>query len=379
MQIRMIDKSGEWNGALRNLGGTLYHSWEWGEARSTQGWRAWRILASESDSPRAAVQVLERRLPILGLSILYAPRGIAARIDDYESVIAVGKWLKDFVRQRRGILLRADPFILNTDERQKALYREGGFIDLPHEWSRWNMPRSNMNVDISGTEEQILSNMRRRYREYISRAARSGLVIKAGCEGDQLRDFYSLLLKTSERQHFAVRDFKYYLEVRERFLRSGMGELFLGYDAAGGKAVAGILCAYFSRTCYYLYGGFDWDSRQAHPNEPLHWQAIRWAKDRGCTEYDLMGSGTRNPPQEGNAGFGIYTFKKGFGAELRYLIGYFDLPGNALLYKLFRFAEENMRGRLFDGAVKARAFFLRGPAPAKKRLGAGKTSGPDAS
>jgi lipid II:glycine glycyltransferase (peptidoglycan interpeptide bridge formation enzyme) len=378
MQIRIIGESREWNSALRSLGGTLYQSWEWGELRSTQGWRAWRILASDPDSPRAAVQVLERRLPILGLSILYAPRGIVTRLDDHESVMSVGTWLKNFVRQRRAILLRADPFILDTYQQQRNSHLDAGFINLPHEWSRWNMSRANMNVDISGTEEQILSNMKRSHRYNIHRASRGGLVIRAGCEIDQLREFYSLLLKTSQRQHFAVRSFKYFLEVREKILRPGMGELFLGYNVPLGKAVAGIICAYFSRTCYYLYGGFDWESRQAQANEPLHWQAIKWARDQGCTEYDLAGSGTQNPPQEGNAGFSIYNFKKGFGAELRYLVGYFDLPGNAILYKSFRFAEDHMRGRIFDAAVKARAIFLRAPASAKKSLEA-RNVGPGAS
>jgi peptidoglycan pentaglycine glycine transferase (the first glycine) len=367
MQIRLIENSTEWNNALLDLSATLYHSWEWGELRATEGWRAWRVLASDSSSPRAAVQVLQRGLPIPGLSILSAPRGIAARPDDRESVLLIGKWLKDFVRQRRAILLRMDPFIPDTDQQQRALHRDAGFVDLPDQWSRWNLPRSNMVVDISGSKEQILAKMTRTHRGNISRSSRSGLEIRAGSENGQFQEFYSLLLKTSRRQNFAIRTFQYYCEVRDKLLRSGNGELFLAYDS--GKLVAGILCAYFSKTCHYLYGGFDWDARHAHPNEVLHWHAIQWAKDRGCTEYDLVGSGTRYPPQEGNLGFGIYTFKKGFCAELHYLVGYLDLPGNAVLYRLFRFAESDiLRGPLFNAAVKARARFLRAPGPPEKSL-----------
>lgn len=370
MQIRLIEDSTEWNNALLDLGATLYHSWDWGQLRATEGWRAWRVLASDGSSPRAAVQVLERRLPIPGLSILSAPRGIAARRDDREPVLLIGKWLKGFVRARHAIVLRMDPFIPDTDDEQRSLHREAGFIDLPYQWSRWNLPRANMTVNIGGSREEILARMRRSHREYIYRASRSGLVVKAGSEIEQMRQFFDLLVKTSQRQHFALRTFQYYCEVRDKLLRSGNGELFVAYDSE--KAVAGILCAYFSKTCHYLYGGFDWESRQARPNEALHWQAIQWAKDRGCTEYDLLGSGTRNPPKEGNPGFGIYTFKKGFGADLHYLIGYFDLPGNALLYKLFRFAETDiLRGPLYDAAVKARARLLRGPGSSEKSLKAG--------
>jgi lipid II:glycine glycyltransferase (peptidoglycan interpeptide bridge formation enzyme) len=226
-----------------------------------------------------------------------------------------------------------------------------------------------MTVDISGSEKQIWSNIRRQHREYISRASRHGLVTNMGFESEHLREFYDLLLKTSQRQQFAVRDFQYYRAVRETLLCSGKGQLFLAYDA--GRAVAGIICACFSKKCHYLYGGFDWESRQLRPNETLHWQAIRWAKDQGCTEYDLGGSGTRYPPEEGNPGFGIYTFKRGFGAELHYLLGYFDIPGNMLLYKLFRLAEENMRGPLYDAAVKARSWFLRALASRKRNVKAG--------
>jgi lipid II:glycine glycyltransferase (peptidoglycan interpeptide bridge formation enzyme) len=359
MQIRPIENSEEWNSALVQLGGTLYQCWEWGELRSTQGWRAWRFLVGDSLHPRAAVQVLERRLPILGLSILYAPRGIAVSPSDREAFVSVGTWLKEFVRQRRAILLRVDPYTLDGDDEQRALLLKVGFVGLADQWSRWNLPRSNMIVDISGSKEQILAKMRRSHREYIYRASRSGLVIKSGTELEQLREFYDLLLKTSQRQNFALRDFQYYCQVREKLLISGRGQLFLAYDT--GKAVAGIFCTCFATTCHYLHGGFDWGSRQSRPNEALHWQAIQWAKDRGCTKYDLLGSSTRYPPQEGNPGYGIYVFKKGFGAELDYLVGYFDLAGNSVMYRLLRLVESNMRGPLFDAAVKIRSKFIRTP------------------
>jgi peptidoglycan pentaglycine glycine transferase (the first glycine) len=358
MQIRLIEDSAEWNNALLDLSATLYHSWEWGELVATDGWRVWRVLASDGSSPRAAVQVLERRLPIPGLSILYAPRGIATRPSDSESFISVGTWLKDFVRRRRAILLRADPLILDTSNEERALHRTAEFVDLPNQWSRWNQSRSNMVVDIKGTEQEILRKMRPKHRQHINRALRDGHLIPAQSETPQLREFHDLLLKSSERQGFAARPFNYLCHVRQKLVAEERGLLLLARK--GDRAVAGMMCTRFGSVCYFLYGGFDWKERQVHAMEVLHWKAIQWAKSVGCTHYDLGGSGTRYPPQEGNLGFGLYDFKKGLGAELRYLLGYFDMPGNMLLYKLFRLGEENMlRGPLFNTAVRARTWFLR--------------------
>jgi len=353
MQIGFCTNREAWNRVVLNLRGTLYHSWEWGEVRRAEGWVPWRILASVDGQPRGSVQILERRLPMGVGSLLDARRGIAGNDNDPLVVKEMVAWLRAFARERNAILLRMDPEFPDVDESRKSTLIANGLRLLPDQWSFWNMARSNMVVDIGGTEQEILRKMRPKHREHIKRALRDGLLIQTESEVPQFREFYDLLLKSSERQGFLVRAFDHLLHVRENLVAKERGLLLLARK--DDRTVAGVVCARFGTTCHYLYGGFDWGARRAHATEALHWKAMQWARSVGCTRYDLMATGTGYPPNEGNRGYGLYHFKKGFGADLNYSAGYFDMVVKLPQYHLLRFAEQ--RPRLIDSAFKVCSFF----------------------
>jgi peptidoglycan pentaglycine glycine transferase (the first glycine) len=352
MQISFCTDGETWNRVVLQLRGTLYHCWEWGEVRKAGGWVPWRVLAEVDGQPRALVQILEKRLPMGAGSLLYARRGIAGSDDDPLVVKELIAWLRAFARERNAILLRMDPEFLDTDETRKPLLLANGLLLLPDQWSFWNLARSNMVVDIRGTEQETLLKMRQKHRQHINRALRDDHLIQERSE-ISLREFYDLLLRSSQRQGFPVYPFNYLCRVRDNFVAGGRGLLLIARKS--GRAVAGIICTRFGSVCNYLYGGFDWEDREVHASEALHWTAIQWAKSFGCTRYDLGGTGTSYPPKEGNEGYGLYHFKKGFGAELAYSAGYFDLVSNKLLYHALRFAERNPS--LIDAAIKLRSLF----------------------
>jgi peptidoglycan pentaglycine glycine transferase (the first glycine) len=358
MQIRLCGNGETWNRVVLGLGGTLYHSWEWGAMREAEGWIPWRVLVESDGNPRAAVQILEKRLPMRAGCLLCAARGIAGDDDDGRVVKDVVSWMRSFARERKAILLRMDPAFPDTDQARKAILVANGLRSLPDQWSFWNLQRSNMAVDIQASEGEILRKMRPTNREYIKRSVRDGCLVEDECGIPQLREFYGLLLKSSQRQGFPVRPLDHFLHVREQLIADGRGRLLLARN--GGRAVAGLICVRFGNSCYYLYGGLDRDAHQPHASEFLHWKAIQWAKSVGCTRYDLLGSGTSYPPEKGSQGYGLYHFKKGFGAELAYSAGYFDLVCNKSLYRAIRIAERNPG--LIDAGIKLWSL-LRGRGP----------------
>ena len=73
----------------------------------------------------------------------------------------------------------------------------------------------------------------------------------------------------------------------------------------------------------------------------LQCEAMRWAKDRGCTEYDMWGVPDEDEPVlEANfelkhSGlWGVYRFKRGFGGQLRRAAQAVDLAFNPFWYRL---------------------------------------------
>jgi lipid II:glycine glycyltransferase (peptidoglycan interpeptide bridge formation enzyme) len=69
------------------------------------------------------------------------------------------------------------------------------------------------------------------------------------------------------------------------------------------------------------------------PNHLLQWEAIRWAKEQGCTVYDFWGSPDRLDPKDPM--WGVYRFKRGFGARLVRTIGAWDFPVRGTMYWLY--------------------------------------------
>jgi lipid II:glycine glycyltransferase (peptidoglycan interpeptide bridge formation enzyme) len=90
------------------------------------------------------------------------------------------------------------------------------------------------------------------------------------------------------------------------------------------------------------------------PNHALQWAAMRWAKARGCTLYDLWGipdevgahpDAYAEPESWGEGGlWGVYRFKQGFGGQVVRYTGAWDMPLSQPGYALYKLALRVRRG-----------------------------------
>lgn len=79
------------------------------------------------------------------------------------------------------------------------------------------------------------------------------------------------------------------------------------------------------------------------PTYLLQWEAIRWAKNKGCKIYDLWG--IPDHPEtvledsfldRSDGLWGVYRFKRGFGGEIQRTIGAYDRVCRPLIYRLYQ-------------------------------------------
>ncbi|MNL20151.1 Lipid II:glycine glycyltransferase [compost metagenome] len=97
----------------------------------------------------------------------------------------------------------------------------------------------------------------------------------------------------------------------------------------------------YGNKTWYLYGASSNSHRNLMPNYLLQWEMIKMAIQNGSDIYDLRGvSGVvdENHPQ-----YGLYRFKKGFGAEFTEFIGEVYIPFKPLRYSTYKFAEKAFR------------------------------------
>ena len=304
----------DWNHFLaQHPNAHLLQTGEWGELKSAFGWKPVRIVSGDS-----GVQILFRKLP-LGFTVGYIPK---ANFD--QSLLPE---IDSACKQNRAIFLKLEPDFWEDQEPDTW--------NLKLETSPHNIqPPRTIIIDIRDSEEDILARMKPKTRYNTRLAEKKGVTVRAW---DDIDSFHKMMLVTGGRDGFGIHSQEYYKRAYELLQPKGLGEILVAeYE---GKPLAALFVARNGHRAYYLYGASTDEERNRMPTYLLQWQAIKWAKARGCEEYDLWGV-----PDEDEATleanfesrhdglWGVYRFKRGFGGELKRAAQAMDRVYNPLLY-----------------------------------------------
>lgn len=316
---------------------------QWGDLKSRFGWQAVRVvsaLPASGGSGRTGAQILFRPLP-LGFSIGYIPKGplnqagSAGHTAEWESL-----WpeIDAVCRDRRAAFLKVEPDVYESNaEGNPVMSRKiapPGFLPGEHAIQ----PARTLLVNIQGEEDEILNRMKQKTRYNIRLAHRKGILVSTSSD---LEAFYRLMLVTADRDRFPVHSQAYYQSAYDLFHPEGACELFQAEYA--GLPVACLMVFARGSRAWYFYGASSDVHRELMPAYLLQWEAIRWARRRGCQVYDLWGV----PDQEmdileqqfahrSDGLWGVYRFKRGFGGQLHRSPGPWDRVYQPFLYRLYR-------------------------------------------
>jgi len=340
MQVRSIDDARAWDNALLALPNPhILQSWAWGQFKSRHGWRATRLLFSEGDETVAAASVLKRRVPLLPLSIFYVPKGPALDWTDSTLADRVLRELVRLARRERALFIKVDTDIYYPDgapalSPRPALATEIARILESQGWRSSDEQiqfRNTLLIDLARSEDDLLAGMKQKTRYNVRLAARRGVTVRSvgASESPAERDaalstFYHLYAETGRRDGFVIRPPEYYRDAWGSFVEGGSARLFLAEFE--GEVLAGLALFFFGPTAWYMYGASSDQHRQHMPNYLLQWEAIRWAKEQGCTLYDLWGA--PNELDESDPMWGVVRFKLGLGGELARGLGAWDYPAS---------------------------------------------------
>jgi peptidoglycan pentaglycine glycine transferase (the first glycine) len=302
----------------------LLQQGEWGELKADFGWSPVRIVSGS-----AGAQVLFRSLP-LGFSLAYIPKGPVG--DDWHQL-----WpeVDTLCRKRRAVFLKVEPDVWEGEIEAVAQLHGYGFHLSTHDLQP---PRTAV-VKIGPDEDAVLAQMKQKTRYNIRLAGRKEVVAQPS---DDLEAFSAMMAVTGERDAFGVHTPAYYRRAYELFHPAGMCELFIA--SYQGRPLAGIMVFAAGKRAWYLYGASTNQERNRMPTYLVQWEAIRWAKARSCTTYDLWGipdvdeATLESQFSERSDGlWGVYRFKRGFGGEIRRSVGAWDKVYNQAAYLGYRF------------------------------------------
>jgi lipid II:glycine glycyltransferase (peptidoglycan interpeptide bridge formation enzyme) len=302
----------------------ILQSGEWGELKSSFGWQPVRIVANEGGA-----QILFRRL-LLGMTLAYIPRGPIGRLTQefwYEVDRAC--------HHKRAIFLKIELDELESSGNTNMLNALNiqGFQRSPHNIQ----PPRTIIIDLKGREEEILARMKQKCRYNIRLAEKKCVKILAW---DDLTTFHHMMMATANRDGFSVHSLEYYQRVYDLFHPSGACELLLA--EFGSKPLAAIMIFASGKRSWYMFGASTEDERNRMPAYLLQWEAIRWARSKGCIAYDLWGvpdkdEGTLETQfsERSDGLWRVYRFKRGFGGVLRRSLQAQDKVFYPSLYKLY--------------------------------------------
>ncbi len=301
--------------------------YDWGALKARWGWSVARFKWVPAGRLAAAAQVLVRPVGGLPVRVGYVAKGpLLARPEDPDRWSLVLADLEAWARRERLVLLKIDPDVPAGAESVRRAWSERGWRPSAEQIQFPNT----MVSDLSLGEDALSEAMKPKARYNIRLAGRRGVVVRHGSHAD-LDAFYALYAETGVRGGFAIRARPYYVDAWSTFLKAGRATVILAERE--GVPLAGVIPVAFGPTTWFLYGASATAGREHMPAYAAQWESLRWAVSRGCRHYDWWGGPT--VLDERDPLWGVYRFKRGFGAAWVEQLGAWDFPVRPVLFALF--------------------------------------------
>lgn len=305
------------------------------------GWESHRVALDHRGEIVAGAQVLFRRLPFRLGTMAYV--AMAPLLTQPDQRVPLWEAIDQTARQRSAAFLKWEP----------GLYAPG---DAPHDFERYGFrespqtiqPPRTIVIDISGSDDAILSRMNQGTRRKIRQSQKNDIRYYEA-DREDVSKFAAMMQVTGSRNAFGVHEPAYYALAYDLYVPDHAALILAEHD---GEPLAGIMVFSLGEWAWYLYGASSDSKRNLMAAYGVQWAAIQWAKQRGCTRYDMWGIPDAEPDQleaefeqRSDDLWGVYGFKRGWGGTILRSPGAWDKPYNQIIYGAYRLA---LRIRRFD-------------------------------
>jgi peptidoglycan pentaglycine glycine transferase (the first glycine) len=315
----------------------------WGALKESFGWEAVRVIQESPQGGHAGAQILFRKLPF-GLQMGYVAKGPVGSSEDMpaDSPSWRSFWqeVDAICRKRRAVFLKVEPDLWRGNAEDLLPYPQG-FKLAAHSIQ----PMRTILVDLSGSDDQLLARMKQKTRYNIRLAQKRCVLVHSSSDLDA---FYRMMTTTGDRDAFGVHSREYYTRAYELFHPPSQCELLMAvYEE---QPLAALMVFIQGRRAWYFYGASGDAHRELMPTYLLQWEAMRWARSQGCSQYDLWGvpdagedTLEANFTNRSDQLWGVYRFKRGFGGQVQRAGGPWDRVYRPLWYRLY-LAYTRLRG-----------------------------------
>ena len=317
---KIVENKKEWdkNLSLFDLSSYL-QIWEWGEFRSSFGWKPLRCIANKNSVPQAMIQFLVKSLP-MRIGIIWVPGGPVGNVDAWsDSLLDVVKKLTGL----RHVVLKINDSRLENNDDILAMEKSG--------WNKSSNPLStglsllwNLEEPIDTRRAALTGN----WRHNLTRSEKKGLKFELWNKPDA-NEIYSLF---EEMQNLKGLPQQFSYDEIHNLITIFADQLlvFRCLDQKG-NLVAIRACIFLRDKAWDIMAAAGSIARKTYATYGTLWSLAQECHLRGVTSYDLGGV-----DPEGNKG--VWNYKKGTGASPVIFLGEWEIGTSVWLKNCVNFA-----------------------------------------
>ena len=361
------------------------NSYYWGIVnKDNRGLIPYYVGLRDKDNNIVCETLLLLKKTPLNMSYIYAPRGYLIDWNNTKLVEEFTTSLRKFMKDNNSIYLRVDPAIIyqEIDEEANPIkdgfnnyklfndikslgYKHTGFFKLYD----GNQPRYTFRTYNKDYEsfEGIEKSISKTFMRSIKRSYNYDLKIEVK---DDIKDFYDLVLKVSQKDGFKAYSKKYYEDINklfneENYIKNFIAKInlndvinkfkeqvtkeknqdrinklnkdiaFLESKLTNEKeiVIASLICIYTQNGAWSLYIGNDDIAEYTGTVNRLYYEFLKDSYESGKEFSDLFGT-VGDPHTKYKNLAGIYEYKRKLGGKYIEWIGEFDLVNKPFMYKV---------------------------------------------
>ena len=165
------------------------------------------------------------------------------------------------------------------DENYQKIFRNNGYVKFDFR---------TFLADLSGTMEELWSNVSKKARGDVNRAKRREIQAKVLKTNAEIDDFVNLNMEWAKTKGLTITNPEKQKEIFWKNHKSGIEKFFLAYKEK--KLISGLRVGCFNNIAYTNFVINSYDDSTNLGGTLLTWYALEWAKNNNFRMYDFSGA-----------------------------------------------------------------------------------------
>lgn len=204
---------------------TFHQTKEWANLKQTNGWIHYYISLEEEKKSKGCALLLAKKIPFINKYLFYSPRGFLIDYKNKKVLETFTKEIKKFVKEKKGIFIKIDPYIPYIEHDNNGQIVENGFdnkechqnlINLGYKHFGFNLMQDTLQprwMHVIHTKDktldEVMKGMESKTRQILRKNEKCGITVHE-IKKEELKTFKEIMQHTSDRREFIDRPFQYY-------------------------------------------------------------------------------------------------------------------------------------------------------------------------